>query len=489
MFLITCWLLNNNIGLILNDNRYWTTVMVTCRVNLSLSITMSHIVPNPLDYTQHKNELTTQRGVMFFDQARPAGAVAVKAFLWRAFGSSRFRAVSRTCTQQGFYTILITSGMGLTEQRASDPLVNDALAGSKYAFEQKYNMCRIIKKYEYPMVLNFVIHRHNIDQIEQIIELCLELNADTVELAICQFYGWAFLNRQYLLPTQTQLIRAERITNAYREKLRQQKRPCKLIFVVPDYYEERPKACMNSWGKIFLTIAPDGMALPCHAARQLPMTFPNVRQQSLAKIWYESKAFNQYRGDAWMPEGCRTCPDKDRDFGGCRCQAYMLTGNASNADPVCAKSPYHHLIEQARAETEQAVSLTRNLTDTQLKAIRDSQGMVGVNFDVAFLRPDGQRNADTTINIILDHLEYMMRYLGEEHVGFGSDFDGALISNELKDIMGVSKLISAMRQRSYSDQLIEQICFKNWLKDTPELMLIESRRSSENCVAIAKEIN
>lgn len=106
----------------------------------------------------------------------------------------------------------------------------------------------------------------------------------------------------------------------------------------------------------------------------------------------------------------------------------------------------------------------RNLTDTQLKAIRDSQGMVGVNFDVAFLRPDGQRNADTTINIILDHLEYMMRYLGEEHVGFGSDFDGALISNELKDIMGVSKLISAMRQRSYSDQLIEQICFKNWLK-------------------------
>ncbi|WP_151806306.1 pyrroloquinoline quinone biosynthesis protein PqqE [Acinetobacter bereziniae] len=330
---------------------------------------------NPLDYTQHKNELTTQQWCDVFDQARQLGAVQLGFSGGEPLVRQDLEQLVAHAHQQGFYTNLITSGMGLTEQRvsclkqagldhiqvsfqASDPLVNDALAGSKYAFEQKYNMCRIIKKYEYPMVLNFVIHRHNIDQIEQIIELCLELNADTVELAICQFYGWAFLNRQYLLPTQMQLIRAERITNAYREKLRQQKRPCKLIFVVPDYYEERPKACMNSWGKIFLTIAPDGMALPCHAARQLPMTFPNVRQQSLAKIWYESKAFNQYRGDAWMPEGCRTCPDKDRDFGGCRCQAYMLTGNASNADPVCAKSPYHHLIEQARAETEQAVSLS-----------------------------------------------------------------------------------------------------------------------------------
>lgn len=278
--------------------------------------------------------------------------------------------------QLGFYTNLITSGMGLTEQRishlkqagldhiqisfqASDPVVNDALAGSKHAFEQKYEMCRLVKKYDYPMVLNFVIHRHNIDQIDKIIELCLELNADTVELAICQFYGWAFLNRQGLLPTQEQLIRAERITNEYREKLKAQNHPCKLIFVVPDYYEERPKACMNGWGKIFFTVAPDGMALPCHATRQLPISFPNVREQSLSRIWYESTGFNHFRGDAWMPEGCRSCPDKDRDFGGCRCQAYMLTGDASNADPVCGKSPYHQFIEQARAESEIDSSLEK----------------------------------------------------------------------------------------------------------------------------------
>jgi pyrroloquinoline quinone biosynthesis protein E len=264
--------------------------------------------------------------------------------------------------------------MGLTEQRianlkqagldhiqvsfqASDPVVNDALAGSKHAFEQKYEMCRLVKKYDYPMVLNFVIHRHNIDQIEQIIELCLELNADTVELAICQFYGWAFLNRQGLLPTQEQLTRAERITNEYREKLKAQNHPCKLIFVVPDYYEERPKACMNGWGKIFFTVAPDGMALPCHAARQLPISFPNVREHTLSDIWYKSTGFNHFRGDAWMPEGCRSCPDKDRDFGGCRCQAYMLTGDAANADPVCGKSPYHQMIEQARTESHVAASL------------------------------------------------------------------------------------------------------------------------------------
>ncbi|EZI59780.1 coenzyme PQQ biosynthesis enzyme PqqE [Acinetobacter baumannii 25442_5] len=324
---------------------------------------------NPLDYAQHKNELTTQELFDVFDQARQMGAVQLGFSGGEPLVRQDLEQLVAHAHQLGFYTNLITSGMGLTEQRishlkqagldhiqisfqASDPVVNDALAGSKHAFEQKYEMCRLVKKYDYPMVLNFVIHRHNIDQIDKIIELCLELNADTVELAICQFYGWAFLNRQGLLPTQEQLIRAERITNEYREKLKAQNHPCKLIFVVPDYYEERPKACMNGWGKIFFTIAPDGMALPCHAARQLPISFPNVREQSLSKIWYESTGFNHFRGDAWMPEGCRGCPDKDSDFGGCRCQAYMLTGDASNADPVCGKSLYHQLIEQARAESE-----------------------------------------------------------------------------------------------------------------------------------------
>ncbi|MFP5085035.1 pyrroloquinoline quinone biosynthesis protein PqqE [Acinetobacter pittii] len=332
---------------------------------------------NPLDYAQHKNELTTQEWFGVFDQARQMGAVQLGFSGGEPLVRQDLEQLVAHAHQQGFYTNLITSGMGLTEQRiadlkqagldhiqvsfqASDPVVNDALAGSKHAFEQKYEMCRLVKKYHYPMVLNFVIHRHNIDQIEQIIELCLELNADTVELAICQFYGWAFLNRQGLLPTQEQLTRAERITNEYREKLKAQNHTCKLIFVVPDYYEERPKACMNGWGKIFFTVAPDGMALPCHAARQLPISFPNVREHKLSDIWYKSTGFNHFRGDAWMPEGCRSCPDKERDFGGCRCQAYMLTGDAANADPVCGKSPYHQMIEQAQAES-QLVAPLQNL--------------------------------------------------------------------------------------------------------------------------------
>ena len=327
---------------------------------------------NPIDYAQQKQELTTQEWFDVFDQARQLGAVQLGFSGGEPLVRQDLEELVSYAHKKGFYTNLITSGMGLTESRiarlkaaglehiqisfqASDPTVNNALAGSKHAFEQKYEMSRLVKQYGYPMVLNFVIHRHNIDQIEQIIQLCLELEADTVELAICQFYGWAFENRHGLLPTKQQLVEAERITNEYREKIRAQNIKCKLIFVVPDYYEERPKACMDGWGKIFLTVAPDGVALPCHAARQLPIQFPNVRETKLNEIWYDSPSFNHFRGEDWMPEICQACPDKKRDYAGCRCQAFMLTGDAHNADPVCGKSPHHQLIEQARLDSENAV--------------------------------------------------------------------------------------------------------------------------------------
>ena len=324
---------------------------------------------NPIDYAQYKDELTTQEWFDVFDQARHMGAVQLGFSGGEPLVRQDLEELVAYAHQKGFYTNLITSGMGLTEARiaslkdaglqhiqisfqASDPVVNNLLAGSKHAFEQKYEMSRLVKQYDYPMVLNFVIHRQNIDQIDQIIDLCLELEADTVELAICQFYGWAFENIEGLLPTKEQVVRAERITNEYRQKIEARGIKCKLIFVVPDYYEERPKACMDGWGKIFLTVAPDGTALPCHAARQLPIAFPNVKQTPLKDIWYDSASFNQYRGDAWMPEMCQSCPDKERDYGGCRCQAFMLTGDAKNADPVCGNSPYHYLIEEARINSE-----------------------------------------------------------------------------------------------------------------------------------------
>jgi len=189
------------------------------------------------------------------------------------------------------------------------------------------------------MVLNVVLHRFNLDHVERIIDMALDMGVDYLELANTQYYGWALVNRAQLMPTREQVERAESVVNACRARIGNRMR---ILFVVPDYFEERPKACMNGWGSVFLGIAPDGTALPCHAARSLPgIAFPNVRDVGVKAIWQGSAAFNRYRGDAWMKAPCRTCDDKERDFGGCRCQAYALTGDAENADPVCAKSPRH----------------------------------------------------------------------------------------------------------------------------------------------------
>ena len=326
---------------------------------------------NPLDFAAHKEELSTAQWIEVFRQARELGAAQLGFSGGEPLLRQDLAELIGAARGLGFYTNLITSGIGLNEARlaqfaeagldhiqisfqAADEEVNNLLAGSDKAFAQKLAMARAVKKHGYPMVLNFVTHRHNIDHIERIIELCIELEADFVELATCQFYGWAELNRAGLLPTRAQLERAERITNEWRDRLAAQGHPCKLIFVTPDYYEERPKACMNGWGSLFLDITPDGTALPCHSARMLPVQFPKVTEHSLKHIWYDSFGFNRYRGDDWMPEPCRSCDEKDRDFGGCRCQAFLLTGDADNADPVCSKSAHHDLILDARREAEQA---------------------------------------------------------------------------------------------------------------------------------------
>ena len=333
---------------------------------------------NPLDFARHQEELTTAQWIEVFRQARELGAAQLGFSGGEPLVRQDLAELIRAARELGYYTNLITSGIGLTEARiaefaeagldhiqisfqAADEEVNNLLAGSKKAFAHKLEMARAVKQHGYPMVLNFVTHRHNIDNIEQIIRLCLELEADFVELATCQFYGWAELNRAGLLPTKAQLERAERITNEWRDRLAAEGHPCKLIFVTPDYYEERPKACMNGWGSLFLDITPDGTALPCHSARSLPVQFPKVTEHSLKHIWYDSFGFNRYRGDDWMPEPCHSCDEKDRDFGGCRCQAFLLTGDADNADPVCSKSPQHGVILKAREEAEHATQTIEQL--------------------------------------------------------------------------------------------------------------------------------
>ena len=325
---------------------------------------------NPLDFARSQDELSTAEWIEVFRQAREMGAAQLGFSGGEPLVRQDLAELIKAARDLGYYTNLITSGIGLTEAKiasfaeagldhiqisfqAADEEVNNLLAGSKKAFAQKLAMARAVKRHGYPMVLNFVTHRHNIDNIERIIELCLELEADFVELATCQFYGWAELNRAGLLPSRKQLERAERITNQWRDKLAAENHPCKLIFVTPDYYEERPKACMSGWGNLFLDITPDGTALPCHSARQLPVEFPNVREHSIDYIWRHSFGFNKFRGYDWMPEPCRSCDEKEQDFGGCRCQAFMLTGNAANADPVCSKSPQHGIILAARQQAEQ----------------------------------------------------------------------------------------------------------------------------------------
>ncbi len=324
---------------------------------------------NPLDFARSHDELSTAEWIEVFRQAREMGAAQLGFSGGEPLVRQDLVELIAAARGLGYYTNLITSGIGLTEEKiasfadagldhiqisfqAADEEVNNLLAGSQKAFAHKLEMARAVKKHGYPMVLNFVTHRHNIDNIDQIIRLCIELEADFVELATCQFYGWAELNRAGLLPSKEQLVRAERITNEWRDKLAAENHPCKLIFVTPDYYEERPKACMNGWGNLFLDITPDGTALPCHSARQLPVTFPNVREHSIEYIWRDSFGFNRFRGYDWMPEPCRSCDEKERDFGGCRCQAFMLTGDAANADPVCSKSAHHGKILAARDQAD-----------------------------------------------------------------------------------------------------------------------------------------
>jgi pyrroloquinoline quinone biosynthesis protein E len=315
---------------------------------------------NPTDFAKPHQELSTGDWLRVLRQGRELGAVQLGLSGGEPLTRDDLEIIVAEAHTLGYYTNLITSGIGLTEARIaalkqagldhiqlsfqdSTREVNDFLSSTR-TFELKSKVAALIKKYEYPMVLNVVLHRLNIDHVEQILEMAQSMQAEYVELANTQYYGWAWHNRERLLPSREQVQRAEETTNRFRNRVGKKMR---VLFVVPDYFERRPKPCMNGLGSVFLTVTPDGTALPCHAARMLPgLSFPNVKDASVEWIWRDSPGFNHYRGDSWMKEPCRSCPEKTKDFGGCRCQAYLLTGDPDNADPVCDLSPHHHLVTQ-----------------------------------------------------------------------------------------------------------------------------------------------
>ena len=321
---------------------------------------------NPTEFAHTGDELGTADWICVLREARALGAVQLGLSGGEPLLRDDLEQIVSEAHALGFYINLITSGVGLNESRIgalkaagldhiqlsfqdSTRQMNDFLSSTR-TFDLKSQVAALIKRYDYPMVLNVVLHRHNIDHVGQILDMAQQMGAEYVELANTQYYGWAWLNREQLMPSREQVRRAEEMTDRFRKRVGDR---MKVYFVVPDYFERRPKACMNGLGSVFLTVAPDGIALPCHAARMLPdLTLPSVREASVGWIWYDSPGFNHFRGDAWMKEPCRSCPEKGRDFGGCRCQAYLLTGDAANADPVCDLSPHHHLVTQAAAHAD-----------------------------------------------------------------------------------------------------------------------------------------
>jgi pyrroloquinoline quinone biosynthesis protein E len=319
---------------------------------------------NPTDYPRHADALGTEDWLRVFREAEALGVVQLNLTGGEPLLREDLEKLVEGARALDLYTNLITSGIPLARERLATlkklgldnvqvsiqdvtRAASDHIAGIR-AFDRKLEVARWVKELGFPLTLNVVLHRQNLDHVAEVVALAESLHADRLELANTQYLGWALVNRRLLLPTKEQLDAAREVARAARKRLQGR---MEVLFVTPDYYAEFPKACMDGWGRRFLVVAPDGLVLPCHVAHTLPgLTFDNVRARSLGDIWRHGAAFNTYRGEAWMPEPCRSCDRRTIDFGGCRCQAYHLTGDATATDPACSLAPGHGLIAGARAE-------------------------------------------------------------------------------------------------------------------------------------------
>ena len=317
--------------------------------------------PRRLQGGGHSNgELTTEEWNRVIREAAALGVLQVGFSGGEPLARPDLVELIRTARQANLYTNLITSGIGLDNDRARDLRdagldsiqlsfqsdesgLADEIAGAR-THQRKLDVAAKIREARIPLSLNFVIHRQNIDRLPQMLDLAEALGAERVELANVQFYGWAFRNRAALLPTREQVDRARDIATHAKTRLAGK---IDIFYVLPDYYETRPKPCLNGWGQRYLTVNPVGDVLPCPTASSaIPdLRLENIRTRHLDWIWRESESFNRFRGTEWMPEPCRSCPQREIDFGGCRCQAALLTGNAGNTDPVCEFSPNRMIVD------------------------------------------------------------------------------------------------------------------------------------------------
>jgi pyrroloquinoline quinone biosynthesis protein E len=319
---------------------------------------------NPLALDTRSDELDAATWARVFREAAGLGVLQVHLSGGEPAARRDLEEIVKAARDASLYTNLITSAVGLTNARLnaladagldhvqisiqdSEAESADHIAGYKGAFARKSALAAEIVKLGLPLTVNVVVHRANIGRVEAMVDLALSLGAGRVEIAHVQYYGWALKNRAALMPTREQVEQAV----ADVERLRA-KHHGRIVIdaVVPDYYARFPKPCVGGWGRRSLNVTPAGKVLPCHAAEVIPgLEFWNVREHSLGDIWRVSPAFNAFRGTDWMQEPCKSCALKEKDFGGCRCQAFLLTGDARAADPVCHLSPHHALVAELAA--------------------------------------------------------------------------------------------------------------------------------------------
>lgn len=347
---------------------------------LSLIAEVTHRCPlhclycsNPLELKRTADELTADLWKRVFGQAANLGIVHLHLTGGEPLARKDLPDLIRSGRDCGLYVNMITSGLGLTEERMAelaasglehlqlslqdvDEASANHIAGMR-AHAHKLALAPLLRQFPWALTINLVVHRLNVDRLAEFIALAEEFGPNRIEIAHVQYYGWALKNRSLLMPTFDQVQRSLSVIEDARKRLAGK---IHIEAVVPDYYGRFPKPCMGGWGRQVILIDPAGRALPCHAATILPgMDFENVRERELSWIWNHSEAFQRFRGEEWMPDTCRSCERKERDFGGCRCQAFLLTGNAETMDPVCSFSPHHGLITGLRATTDSPLPIWR----------------------------------------------------------------------------------------------------------------------------------